>query len=454
MATWHTSRVPASDPYRELPSVDELSNEFGGRLPHPLLVEMARETLEAARGEIARGEETDVRAALERAVTTVRRSAGTVVLNATGVLLHTNLGRALWSEEAMEWATTAATSHTNVELDLESGQRGRRGEYVRRLLTSLTGAEDALIVNNNAAALLLTLAATSSGRAVPVSRGEMIEIGGSYRLPDVMGISGARLVEVGTTNRTRPGDFSTAVQLHDCGALLKVHPSNYRVEGFVETAALEDMSGIAQAKGIPLIYDIGSGLLDVTTPWLEGPPPEWIRGEPAARQALDGGADLVTFSGDKLLGGPQAGVIVGSAEMVSRLRRHALTRAMRVDGVTLAALGATLEAYADRDMTRLPFWRHALADVADINRRATQLAARLDGEVAPGSSAIGAGSVPGVSIPTTVVKLPGEDHLHRCLLTCDPPVLARSEHGALVIDLRTVDPVFDISILEAIERCR
>lgn len=447
--------VPEPSPYRDLPSVDELADQVVSRLPRPVLVDVARSALQRARETIAGGgDHPDVHADVGQAVRALERASGVQVVNATGVLLHTNLGRARWSEEAVERAARAAAGFSNVEIDLETGGRSRRGGYVTTLLRSLTGAEDALIVNNNASALLLALAATSAGLSVPVSRGELIEIGGSYRLPSVMEASGARLVEVGTTNRTRLGDYETALQLHSCGSILKVHPSNYRVEGFTEAPSLSQLASLARDHAIPLIHDIGSGLLDSETPWIAGPTPLWLRGEPAARQSLADGADLVTFSGDKLLGGPQAGVIVGRGEVVSELRGHPLARALRVDGSTLAALAATLEAYSDREITRLPFWRQALLDPDEIRGRAEAMASRLDAETAPGESAVGAGSVPGLSIPTTLVVLRDEDHLHGCLLTADPPVLCRREEGSLVVDLRTVDPELDGFVVEAIDRCR
>lgn len=434
--------------------MDELADRMETTLPRPLVVDLARSALERARSAIGEGDAPGVHESFGESVRNLERAAGAEVVNATGIILHTNLGRAMWSSRAAERATQAATRYTNVELDLRTGERSRRGSYVRDLLHALTGAEDALIVNNNAAAILLTLAATSNGRGVPVSRGELIEIGGSYRLPLVMEASGARLIEVGTTNRTRLDDYRTAIQLHECGSILKVHPSNYRIEGFTEAPHLSELSALASESGLPLVFDIGSGLLDSETPWLSGPTPEWLREEPAARQALEDGADLVTFSGDKLLGGPQAGIIAGSRELVEVLRRNPLTRALRVDGVTLSALGATLDAYANRDIQQLPFWRHALLDGHTIEQRASSLANALDGQTRPGASEIGAGSVPGVAIPTTLVILEGEDHLYGQLLEADPPILCRREAGALVIDLRTVDAELDGHIVEVVRQCR
>ena len=371
----------SANQYRDLPSVDKLATELEGLLPWPIVVEVARTALEQSRREIDEGKQADASDTAAGIVRGLQRSAGTSVINATGVLLHTNLGRARWSRQAIAAAVDAAGHSTNVELDIDSGQRARRGSYVTTLLKALTGAEDALIVNNNASALLLALAATSSRRAVPVARGEMIEIGGSYRLPDVMEASGSHLIEVGTTNRTRVGDYTTALQLHRCGSILKVHPSNYRVEGFAEEASVGDLAELAHSRKLPLIHDIGSGLLDADAPWLDFPTPSWLRSEPAARQSLEAGADLVTFSGDKLLGGPQAGIIVGTETALGLLRKHPLARALRVDGVTYAALTATLTAFADKEAQQIPFWRQALLPQDELETRAAALAENLGGRV-------------------------------------------------------------------------
>ncbi|MBW3666515.1 MAG: L-seryl-tRNA(Sec) selenium transferase [Actinobacteria bacterium] len=443
-----------ANPYRALPAVDELAGRFGERLPRSLRIDIARMALDQARLDIAEGRETDVDrlgAGLARAV---ENSAQQRVVNATGTLLHTNLGRAPWSDRALARAREAAAGYSNLELDLGSGERGRRGAYVSALLRSLTGAEDAVVVNNNASALLLTLAALAPGASVPVARGELIEIGGAYRLPEVMAAGGARLVEVGTTNRTRLGDYHTALQLHRCAAILKVHPSNYRIEGFVEEAGLGELAALAAAHEIPLIYDIGSGLLDAETPWIQGERPPWARQEPAARQSLQAGADLVLFSGDKLLGGPQAGLVAGSGDLISMLRANALSRALRPDGVTLAGLAATLEAYAEGTVEEIPFWRMALASFEGLEGRAERLAGKVGGTVGLGHSAIGAGSAPGARIPSPTIALDEGDRLFDCLLESAPAVLARREEGRLVIDLRCVDEEDDDTIADAILRCR
>ena len=444
----------SDNPYRGLPPVDQVVEGLGETgLPRPLIVDCARSALDLARAEIANGGEPDVSRIAADLAAGLRRSASQKVINATGVLLHTNLGRAPLSPGAAESALKAAVSYTNLELDLDDGERGGRGGYLRALLQTLTGAEDGLVVNNNAAAVLLALAATASGRAVPVARGELIEIGGSFRLPLVMEAGGARLVEVGTTNRTRIGDYATALQIHDCGAVLKVHPSNFRVDGFVADVPVRDLAELAHDRDVPLIHDLGSGLLDSDTPWL-GTKPPWLSGEPGARQSIEAGADLVTFSGDKLVGGPQAGIIVGSAEAVDRLRRNPLARALRIDAMTDAALAVTLEAYANGEANRIPIWQMATLSESDLAARVDALAARVGGVARPGESVVGAGSLPGVGIPTPQIVLKDEDHLHGRLLGANHPVLTRRMEKDLILDLRAVAEEDDDVIADMVAGCR
>lgn len=439
----------SDNPYRDLPQVDVLADRIDSDLPRPLVVDAVRAALDQARAQIAAGESVDPESMARRDIRMIERTAGIGIINATGVLLHTNLGRAPWSDDAVARAVRAASGYSNLEIDTETGRRSRRGGYTERLITSLTGAEAAFVVNNNASALLLTLAALASGRAVPVARGELIEIGGSYRLPDVIDASGARLVEVGTTNRTRLGDYVTAVQTHRCGALLKVHPSNYRVEGFTEETTAVDLAKLATRNGLPFVYDIGSGLLDAAAPWVPG----WLAGEPGARQALADGADLVTFSGDKLIGGPQAGIIAGSGDLVERVRKSPLARALRVDGVTYAALSATLEHHMDGAPLAVPFWRQALLDYDVLLSRCDFVSDRIGGVVVEGTSAVGAGSAPGIEIPSPQVRLASGQSIHGCLLALDRPILTRRDAGDLVIDLRAVDPSDDDSVIAAVEQC-
>ncbi len=440
----------SDNPLRDLPSVDALSATVGDAVHRRVAVALARKVIDGARADLSQGRDVDIETRMATELHRLLGASGMAVINATGVLLHTNLGRAPWSERAISRASQTAAGYSSLEIDLASGERGRRGEYVELLVTELTGAESAVVVNNNAAAVLLALTAISAGQTVPVSRGELIEIGGAYRLPAVMETSGARLVEVGTTNRTRVGDFVTALQTHDCGAILKVHPSNFRTEGFTEEASLSELAGLARADSIPLIYDLGSGLLDSDAPWL----PEWMRTEPGVRQSLLAGADLVLFSGDKLLGGPQAGIIAGSGQLVSALRSHPLARALRVDAVTLAALAATLEAHLDGPPVSLPFWAAALTSADDLMVRASALAGVVGGQAEESTGAVGGGSVPGVQIPSAAVRIASRQDLFSALLETKRPVLGRRDRGDLVLDLRAVDADDDEAIAAAVEECR
>jgi L-seryl-tRNA(Ser) seleniumtransferase len=414
--------------------VDALARSLGGSgLPHAICVDLAREAIAAG----------DVAGAPARAEA-YRRTLLSPVVNATGVLLHTNLGRA-------PVAVSTDARAVNVEFDLATGERGSRQRAVGQLVARLCGAEAAMVVNNNAAAVLLVLAALAPGRQVLVSRGESVEIGGSFRVPEVMEQSGARLVDVGTTNRTRLSDYRRALDRPDADValVLKVHPSNYRVEGFVEETPVAQLATL----GVPVVADIGSGLIDATCPWLHGPPPTWLRDEPAAVQALADGAALVTFSGDKLLGGPQAGVIAGRADLVAACARHPLARALRPGGLVLAALQSTVLAYLHRRVVQeVPFWRMVATPVADLRSRAESLAARLEGVLDARAVALdalpGAGSAPGATMPSYGIEVRG-DLLDR-LRAADPPVVARAREGRTFLDLRTVDPTDDDHLARAL----
>jgi len=413
------------------PSVDALARSLAGTgLPHALLVDVARSA-------IADGAVEDAASRAEA----VRRRLLTPVINATGVLLHTNLGRAPLAHHQEARAQS-------VELDLVTGERGSRQRAVGQLLARLTGSEAAIVVNNNAAAVLLVLAALAAGRDVAVSRGESVEIGGGFRVPEVMEQSGARLVDVGTTNRTRLADYQRALERAgaDVALVLKVHPSNYRVDGFVEDTSVEELAGL----GVPVVADIGSGLLDATTPWWPGPPPAWLSGEPAARQTLAAGAALVTFSGDKLLGGPQAGIVAGRADLVARCAAHPLARALRPGGLVLAALQDLAVAYLRRDVcTTVPFWRHAAASVDELRRRATAITAESGvGDVVDLDAVPGAGSAPGTIISSAGIRLAG-DHVAR-LRSAPTPIIARARDGATFLDLRAVDAADDPAIAAAL----
>ncbi len=366
------------------------------------------------------------------------------VINATGILLHTNLGRAPLGERSQGGAA-------NVELDLSTGRRGQRTTSVSLLLRALTGAEAATAVNNGAAALLLALATLARGEPVVVSRGELVEIGGGFRVPEVLAASGARLVEVGTTNKTRLSDYERALSELPAEAkpvLLKVHQSNYRIVGFTESTPLPELARL----GPPVVADLGSGLLDAETPWLPGPPPRWLAGEPAARQSLSEGAALVTFSGDKLLGGPQAGVLAGAAELVEQCARNPLYRALRPGGLVLAELQATLLAYAERRYEDIAFWRMAATPALQLRQRAEAIADRVGGPVAVCDSRaeVGAGSSPGETIESAALFLPGD---HRdALLSQRPPIVARVEGGRTLLDLRSVLPEDDGTVEGALKQ--
>ncbi len=437
---------------QNLPRVDDLATELGARgLPRRLATTVARTAVEAARSEIRKGGSPDPTSHAIEIATTIASTRPTRIVNATGVLLHTNLGRARLPVDAVVAATETATGYSNVEFDVGTGARGSRAAYAKHLLQALTGAAAALVVNNNAGALLLALAAIAGSGSAVVSRGEEIEIGGSFRLPELMIASGCRLVEVGTTNRTRLEDYKREIET--AAAILKVHPSNYRVQGFAESTPLADLVEPARRHGVPLIADIGSGLLDANVPWLPGSPPAWLADEPAVRQTLEAGADVVLFSGDKLLGGPQTGIAVGRTDLIERMARHPLARALRIDGATHAALARTLELYADDRGGEIPFWAMVSLDYDELERRHRQLLDKLGGkgDVVRGESVPGAGSVPGATIASPNLHVHGDaDELFARLLSATPPILARRREGELIIDLRTVDPGDDLLVAETL----
>ncbi len=446
---------------RGLPSVDALAARIaagaGAGLPPILAAEVARRSIDRTRAAALEGKRLDPEALAGREAKRLARTRIRRVINATGVLLHTNLGRAPLHPEAAAAARRAASGYGNLEFDLAEGRRGSRGAYLNRLLSRLTGAEAALAVNNNAAALFLALHALAAGGSVPVSRGELIEIGGSYRLPELMAASGVRLAEVGTTNRTRIADYERVLE-PDARMLLKVHPSNYRVVGFTEEAGLEELAGLGRRSGLPVMYDAGSGLLDAGVPWLAGPPPAWLSGEPGVRQALAAGADLVAFSGDKLFGGCQAGVVVGRAEAVARLRSSPVARAVRIDGPSIVALGRTAELYAEGRGAEIPFWRMAALPVGRLWERLEQIArtAGAPGEVRTSEAMTGAGSAPGNAVPSPALVLEGRgEELWPRLLEAEPAVVARRSAGDLLIDVRAVPEGEDGLVAAALrDACR
>lgn len=432
----------------DLPSVDRLARALDPTLPGPVRVEIARHAVTSARESLARDEPADATALAEAEAARIGARRLKVLINATGVLLHTNLGRAPLHPEAAEALAAAATGYSNLEFDLTTGRRGGRGEYISELVGALTGAERTLVVNNNAAALYLALVALGRGGRVPVSRGELIEIGGSYRLPDLMAASAVDLVEVGTTNRTHLRDFE---EVDEPALFLRVHPSNYRVEGFVQDVALESLAALSRQRSVPLIFDVGSGLLDSSTPWIKGPTPAWLRHEPDAKQSLEAGASIVTFSGDKLLGGPQAGIIAGDAELVRSISRHPVARALRLDGPRSAALAVTLELYAAGRATEIPFWAMALMQADDLVRRIDALRkhCNADTEVVDGTSHPGAGSVPGMTVPSPqlAIRVPEEEGWWALLAR---GIVASRRDELLVLDLRTVPESSDPAIAEAL----
>jgi L-seryl-tRNA(Ser) seleniumtransferase len=371
----------------------------------------------------------------------VREPSLVPVINASGVILHTNLGRAPLSVAAIAAMTAAARGYSNLEFDLERGSRGSRYVHCVDLLVRLTGAEAALVVNNNAAALVLALNTLARDREAVISRGELVEIGGSFRIPEIMARSGARMVEVGATNRTRATDYEAAFSART-GVILKVHRSNFRIEGFTEEVGVARLAELARSAGIPVLHDLGSGLL--LDPALLGLP-----AEPTAAMAVSEGADVVTMSGDKLLGGPQAGIIVGRGELVEQMRRNPLCRALRVDKLTLAALEATLVDYLDPERARqqVPVLRMLAVSPASLAERARRIAGRLrehgiDADTADGTSAVGGGALPGFELPTTVVCVTPSAgtvaDLERRLRTRKPAVVARIQSDRLLLDPRTV----------------
>ncbi|MEP6686856.1 MAG: L-seryl-tRNA(Sec) selenium transferase [Gemmatimonadales bacterium] len=433
-----------TDPRRELPSVDRLLHEPGvdallHGAPRGAVVAAIRETLAAARSRRAGPPEDWVTEIRERLVERARPGLRPV-LNASGVVLHTNLGRAPLAEAAVAALAAVATGYSNLELDLDTGTRGSRTDHCRERLRRLTGAEDALVVNNAAGALVLALNALAAGREVAISRGELIEIGGSFRIPDIVGRSGARLHEVGTTNRTHVDDYRHAL---DAGvaAILTVHRSNFEQRGFVASPAPGALAALAAEAGIPYLFDVGSGLLADLSPW-------GLSSEPRVADALAAGADLVIFSGDKLLGGPQAGCLVGRRTLLARCRANPFARAMRADKLTFAALEATLALYEDAEsaVREIPVLRMLTLDAAVLESRASRLAAACPAELhpalLPGESAVGGGAFPGAALPTTLVALEpgplGADGLALRLRLGDPAVLTRVSGGRVLLDPRTL----------------
>ena len=448
--------IPSIEQLRQRPAMRQMEERFG----RAAVVDALRAEADALRRGVAGGESApaDVGDALDRRVPA--RLAATMsaslrpVINATGVILHTNLGRAPLAPAALE-RVTALGGYGNLEYDIAAGQRGRRDVHAERLLCRLTGAAAAVVVNNNAAATLIALAALAAGREVIISRGELVEIGGGFRVPEVMAQSGAVLREVGTTNRTRAADYAAAIG-ERTGAILRVHPSNFRIEGFTERPALPELAAVARRFEIPLIEDLGSG-------WLgELPPPAALKDEPAPRASIAAGADVVLFSGDKLLGGPQAGIAAGNESAIAAIRRHPLMRALRVDKMTYAALEATLQEHAaGRATETVPVVRMIAASRDEIAARAEAVAAALGGgtlsvALADGVSTIGGGSAPGSALKTVLISIAhprlSAERIERQLRSSEPPVIARVEESRVLLDLRTVLPEQEAVLLTVLRQ--
>ncbi len=449
---------------RELPSVDRLLNtsmavDMMLAYGRTLTVESLRNSLEAARSAIRTGEASyapmnavlvdDARVWLESYLAPTLQP----VINGTGVIVHTNLGRAPLSQAARQAIEEAAKSYSTLEYDLASGERGSRTVHAQQLLMRLTQAEAALVVNNNAAAVLLMLTALCQGKEVIISRGQLVEIGGGFRIPDVMAQSGAKLVEVGTTNRTHLPDYARAIN-ENTAAILVAHHSNYKIIGFSSEPTLAELAELAHEHNLPLLYDQGSGALLDSTPY-------GLEPEPTVLDGLAAGADLVAFSGDKLLGGPQAGIVVGQQALVERLKRHPLARAVRADKLCLAGLAATLTHYlTENALTDIPVWRMIARSIEEVGSEADTWAARLQergikAEVVDGRSTVGGGSLPGTSLPSRLVAINHEapDQLAARLRQEKTPVIGRIQDGRFLIDPRTILPDQVEMLLQSLVNC-
>jgi L-seryl-tRNA(Ser) seleniumtransferase len=449
------------DQLRQLPSVDALLqdltlHELEQRYGHTIVLEACRTALDAARQTILNGGDAlmpallidDVRERVERAV----RPSLVPVINATGVIIHTNLGRAPLSADTLAAMKTAAQGYSNLEYDLQAGERGSRHVHAESIITRLTGAEAALVVNNNAAAVMLILAAFARGKQVVLSRGQLVEIGGGFRIPEVMQQSGATLVEVGTTNRTYIADYARAIN-EQTALLMRVHSSNFKMVGFTHQPTLEELAALAHEKKLRCVDDLGSGALLDTRAY-------GLAHEPMPQESLAAGADLVSISGDKLLGGPQAGIIVGSPSAIDVLKKHPLTRALRVDKVTLAGVQATLLHYLKNEAVKqIPIWMMLSATRDDLDARAQKWAerlrvAKLDAAVIDAESTVGGGSLPGETLPTRAVAIAVQspDEFAKRLRGNMPPIIARIEENRIVLDPRTVLAAEEELLLAGVER--
>ena len=412
------------------PSVNELVEAHSNcGIPRPLLVDEVRKAIDEGKWNN-----------LDERVGILRKLALQEVVNATGVLLHTNLGRACWP-------TTFSASPVNLELDLNSGSRGSRQEYLGRLFANLCETEAAMVVNNCSSAVLLILSALAHEKGVAISRGEMVEIGGGFRVPDVLELSGAYLVEVGTTNKTRREDYERSINAHrDVSMIMKIHQSNYKIVGFTESAEIRDLADL----DVPLVADIGSGLLDENCFWLENGPPNWLIGEPAARQTLAQGADIVTFSSDKLLGGPQAGIIAGKADLIERCLNHPFARAVRPGSLVLSSLQELCYKYLNRQWTEIPFWKMALTTEDELQGRADNF--DIGAPVAL-NSVPGGGTLPDVKIPSFGIEIDHDISKELREGTAkNLPIIARVENGKTLLDLRTIHPSLDEQVKSSLKQ--
>jgi L-seryl-tRNA(Ser) seleniumtransferase len=440
--------------FRRLPSVDKVLADdrlVRSSSPRDLLLDIVRDRLDRERRSIAAGNPC---ASLEEIATSIINDLAALqmptlrrVINASGVILHTNLGRAPLSAEAIDAMDKVSRSYANLEFDLAAGSRGSRHVHVEGLLCRLSGAEAALVVNNNAAAVLLGLTALAKRKEVIVSRGQAVEIGGGFRIPDVMRQGGVKLVEVGTTNRTYPRDFEQAVTPRTA-ALMRVHSSNFKLVGFTSEVTLEELVAIAKKHDLLVLDDLGSGCFLDTAVYGLAP-------EPMVQQSVKAGASLTFFSGDKLVGGPQAGIIVGQKELIEKLKRHPLARALRLDKTRLAALAVTLLHYLKEEaVAKVPVWRMIAAPLDEIERRAGLWSSALKGsEVVPGETMVGGGSLPGGSLPTRLVSLGGHDVqlIAEKLRLREIPIIGRIEKNRLLIDPRSVLPEEDEIVLKALK---
>jgi L-seryl-tRNA(Ser) seleniumtransferase len=442
---------------RDLPSVDEMlradvAEGWIARFGRPLTLEAVREALEEVRSRAGDLDSLPDRDALFRWVDQLLSgwTAPTLVsvINASGVIVHTNLGRAPLSPAAIQSMQAVSEGYSNLEYDLGQGVRGSRLIHAEELLRKLTGAQAALVVNNNAAALLLILTALARRKRVVISRTQLIEIGGGFRIPDVMKQSGARLVEVGTTNRVHLYDYEGALEF-PVALFLRAHRSNFRLVGFTSEPSLEDLADLARRAEVPFVDDLGSGTLLATEAYGLGH-------EPMVQESLEAGADLVSFSGDKLLGGPQAGVIVGREDLIARLKVHPLARAVRADKLCLAGLTATLQHYLkDEAVRKIPVWRMIATPLQDLEARAVRWSGELgQGEVTPGESTVGGGSLPGETLPTRLLALPvsNPNRILGKMRRADPPIIGRVEDDHVALDPRTVLPEQDDALLRGVRQ--